>query len=58
MFDPRELAKTLADREIHVVPTHEKDKHFDRRDCPCAPYLDYKDPNTLKEVWVHNRRDN
>ena len=29
-------------------------EHIDSKDCWCCPKLDYVDPDTGVEVWVHN----
>jgi hypothetical protein len=40
--------------EVEVV----KVEHTESKDCFCHPELDYKDPDTGVEVWVHKRKDN
>ena len=36
---------------IHCMPND--DKHDSSIDCPCHPTLNYKDPVTGNEVWLH-----
>ena len=31
-------------------------EHKDSQDCWCEPYLDYEDPETGNQVWVHRER--
>jgi hypothetical protein len=38
-------------RSWHVMPNN--DAHESSRSCWCEPYLDYKDPDSDNEVWVH-----
>lgn len=33
-------------------------EHVESADCWCNPRLDYKDPITGVEVWVHNEYEN
>lgn len=35
----------------HVIPSDRE--HIDSPECWCQPELDYKDPYSGNEVWVH-----
>ena len=43
------------DGNIHIIPKDDSIDHFETRDCPCGPVLDYKDMMNKSEVWVHKR---
>lgn len=47
-----ELNKQHPDGNIHVVPKVGKE-HYENKNCWCHPTLNYKDAETLKEVWAH-----
>lgn len=44
--------KISFDGNIHVMPDSGP-KHFEKKSCWCKPFLDYKDPETNKEVYIH-----
>ena len=46
------LEDIIIDGHIHVMPECGAE-HFENRSCWCEPQLDYKDPETMKEVWIH-----
>jgi hypothetical protein len=37
----------------HVMPSG--NDHADHPECWCEPQLEYRDPETGNEVWVHRR---
>lgn len=42
---------TEPDGMIHVMPTDAE--HVESKECWCEPTLDYIDPETGNEVWLH-----
>ena len=47
----RGAIRRLVDRFIKWA--HYPD-HLNRKDCWCEPVLDYENPETGNQVWVHN----
>jgi hypothetical protein len=44
------------DSNIHVVPIFEGEpEHIESADCFCSPTLDFKNPETGVELWIHQR---
>ena len=57
---PENISQTQYDKWydkswVDGVRVGPKLEHEISKDCWCEPYLDYKDPETGEEVWVHGR---
>ena len=40
-------------KDNYFMTVFPKTKHIDSEYCWCDPYLDYEDPETGNQVWVH-----
>lgn len=47
--------QTLADKEEQTPTPSEGEGHVMTPLCWCFPRLDFKDPETGNEVWVHHQ---
>lgn len=41
-------------KTVNVVPDEDIIEHDTDSTCPCQPKLNYRCPDTQREIWVHN----
>lgn len=49
------LLQDVLDALRAALAEQQEPEHISSPDCWCGPELDYKDPDTGAEVWVHRR---